>query len=627
MSTQNITNQPTADTSNSIPHYFESIDLINRAIQESHDLEQMMINVLDTVLSVFDCDRAYLVYPCDPDAEFWRVAMERIQPEYPGANKKQALIPMQQDVARNMQLLREHHGPLTFGQGNQHPLGITTQHEISNKSFMGMAIYPKVDKPWQFGIHQCARYRTWSPSEVRLFQSIGRRLEDGLSLRLTLTELKKREENYSRIVNLASEGIWSVDASGKITSVNGRMSEILGYSTDEMRGRHLSDFLYDEDAPDYVNDLETLFSKTHKPDERCYRGKKGDRVWVSVSATGIHNEEGNFIGGFGMLSDITEKKRVESALHRLHQELEAKIEERTHELQVSHGKLEAAYRELKQTHASILHQEKMVSIGQLASGIAHEINTPSQYVSNNIRFLQETIVEILNSLQTCRETVSDLKNGETKLELLNNLEATLEEIDYDYLKEEIPQALKEAAQGVAQITNIVVAMMDFSKPSQNVPEPIDLTKLIENTLEICRDSWKRVAETVIEQPTEPIVVNGFKDELGQVVLHLILNAADAIEATHRGSDSLGRIRIQILRSKNWAEVVVEDTGCGMTPEIQHRVFEPFFTTKEVGRGSGQGLAIAYHIITDKHAGELLVDSSPNEGSTFTMRLPVPANFQ
>jgi PAS domain S-box-containing protein len=622
MSAQNRKERPATETAYSTPHYFKSMDLINRAIQGTSDLEQMMVNVLDIVLSIFGCDRAYLVYPCDPEADFWHVPMERSRLEYPGASASQVQIPMQSDVAASMQLLLENQGPLTFGEGNEHSLGINTLDEYSIKSFMAMAIYPKVDKPWQFGIHQCSRNRTWDPSEVRLFQSIGRRLGDGLSLLLTFEELKKREENYSRIVTLANEGIWSIDASAKTTYVNARMTEILGYSADEMQGRAVTDFMFKEDIPGFLSKLEAGFSNTPIPYERRYRRKNGVTVWVSVSATGIYDKEGEFIGGFGMISDITEKKLAEEALHKLNQELEAKVEARTRELQASHVELEQAYRELKQAHASILHQEKMASIGQLASGIAHEINTPSQYVSNNIRFVRESLDEILSGMQGCLDAVSEMKGGKIDGKSLHNLEATLEEMDYDYLRDELPRALKESVEGVEKITSIVVAMKDFAKPSSDAPEPVDVAKLIENTVEISRNSWKSVAEVDVESESESVVVAGLRDELGQVVLNLILNAADAIEVAHRDGDSLGQIRIQTIRKESWVDIVVKDSGCGMAPEVQQRVFEPFFTTKEVGRRSGQGLAICYHIITDKHGGELLVDSSPDKGSSFTIRLPV-----
>jgi signal transduction histidine kinase len=314
-------------------------------------------------------------------------------------------------------------------------------------------------------------------------------------------------------------------------------------------------------------------------------------------------------------------QQAEEELLKSHQYLEQKVEERTCELQASHTQLKTAYRDLKQAHARILHQEKMVSIGQLASGIAHEINTPCQYVNNNIRFVQASLDDIHKGMEACLETTSQLKNGEINITSLDKLDTTLKEIEYDYLRDEVTQALEESVQGIERISNIVLSMKDFARPSRDIPEPVDITRLIEQAIEISSNTWKAVADLTFEPYSEPMDVNGFSDELSQVVLHLILNAADAIEATHQDSNQPGHIHIQTFISETLAEIVVTDTGCGMKPEVQQRIFEPFFTTKEVGRGSGQGLAIAHHIITDKHHGELLVNSVQNQGSRFTIRLP------
>lgn len=144
---------------------------------------------------------------------------------------------------------------------------------------------------------------------------------------------------------------------------------------------------------------------------------------------------------------------------------------------------------------------------------------------------------------------------------------------------------------------------------------VDLGNLINNTAEITRNAWKQVAELTIEPTLPPLIVEGLKDDLGQVLLNLIINAVDAIAEMKQEGNGLGKIRILTrVTEENWAEIVVEDSGCGIGPDLQRKIFEPFFTTKSVGRGSGKGLAIAYHIIRDKHGGELLVDSSQNTSS-------------
>ncbi len=611
-----------SDAPDSNSHFFESMDRVNRAIQGTRDLDEMMVIVLDTVLALFDCDRAFLVYPCDPKAESLQVSMQRTHPEYPGGYSARTLYPMTPDMADSLQILLDSEAPATFGEGNRYPIGEAFSETHLIKSNMSMAIYPKGDEPWQFGVHQCSTERVWSTAEIRLFEAIGRRLADRLSLMLAFKSLQQQEEKYSRFVNLAGEGVWSLDAQGRTDFVNARLTEILGYPADEILGRPVTDFMYEEDIPDFLEKLRNGFKKAKGPYERRYRRYNGEEIWVTVSATGIYDDEGNVINSFGMVADITARKQAEEALKRLNEELEAKVMERTSELIASHRELEKAYRDLKLAHARILQQEKMVSIGQLASGIAHEINTPSQYVSNNIGFIRDSTEKLLNSVGKCRDVLSQIDDGKFDDDSIRQLHARLQEMDYDYLNEELPRALRESNEGIGRITSIVVAMKDFAKPSNNVLKPVDLGKLIKDTVEISRNSWKSVAELTVEPATEPLIVSGLRDELGQALLHLIINAADAIKAAHHGASDPGRIRISTSESDEWAEVMVEDTGCGMSPEVKQRAFEPFFTTKDVGSGTGQSLAIAYHIVTDKHGGRLTVESSPGEGSIFTIHLPI-----
>jgi len=612
----------TLGDANLISHYYESLDLVNRAIQGKDDLDEMMCGVLDTVIAIFDCDRAFLLYPCDPGTADWSHSMLRTRSEIPALGELAVMTPMDEGVSALLRFLLENPGPHTFGVGNESHAENGAFKNNGAKSSMSMALQPKGDKAWQLTIQQCTADRVWTAGEIALFKETGRRLGDGLSLLTAFNELKKSEENYSRIVNLANEGIWVLDAQGKTSFANARMADMLGYTAEEMQGRAVTDFMFEEDVPDYLEKLNSGFNQVKVPYERKYRRKSGETLWVLISATGIHDEGGKFIGGFGMVSDITAKRQAEEDLRHLNEELEARVVARTGELQASHVKLEKMYEELKRAHASILQQEKMASIGQLASGIAHEINTPAQYVSNNISFLHESMENLLSGMQACLEAVSSAHDGRLTRDALGMLEAMIEEIDFDYLKNEIPRALAESTEGIRRITNIVVAMKEFAHPSGDNLELVDLENLIRNTVEISRNSWKSVADLSVEPAATPLSVYGRRDELGQVLLNLIINAVDAIEQPHKEGEELGRIRIQSRDLGDWAEIQVEDTGCGIPSELRHKIFEPFFTTKEVGKGSGQGLTIAYHIIKDKHGGELLVDSVQDRGTTFTIRLPM-----
>ncbi len=611
------------DGMDSLHLFLESLDLINRAIQGTSDPDKMMRDVLDSVLDIFHCDRAYLLYPCDPQARAWRLPMERVRPECPGVFDSTRSIPMEEAVSHMLQRILDSEGPVIYGGGNEHVLEGVWTEQSDIRAHMAMALYPKGDIPWLFGIHQCSCERVWTKADSLLFTEIGRRVEAGLSLSKSFQVLAESESNFSRIVNLANEGIWVLDAEGRTTFANAKMTEMLGYTTAEMWGRPVTDFMFEEDIPDYLKKFKSKFKTVSEPYERRYRRKSGEVLWALVSATGILDDKEQFVSGFAMLSDITEKRLAEEALRRLNDELETRVNERTMELRASHAELEAAYRELKLAHANILQQEKMASIGQLAQGIAHEINTPAQTVRNNIEFAGEALEELMDCAQACSAVVSKVNRGEGAMDSLGALVKRFEEMDLDYINEELPRALLDSAEGMARIAEIVGAMKEFAQPSEGDLKPVDLLHLIEITVNVSSNTWKTVADLEVVPDTEKLVVAGLSDELGQVLLNLILNAADAI--AEKVQDGLGKITIRTRASESWAEIEIEDNGCGIAPDLQQKIFEPFFTTKPVGRGSGQGLAIAYHIVKDKHGGELLVDSAPDQGSRFIVRLPRAGN--
>lgn len=294
-----------------------------------------------------------------------------------------------------------------------------------------------------------------------------------------------------------------------------------------------------------------------------------------------------------------------------------------HELLERTHQLEAAYEELKRTHTHLLQREKMASIGQLAAGIAHEINTPIQFVANNISFLRESFDELLVSMHQFQEKFSLPKADTTEIsKLRTHLVSLFEKLDFEYLKNEIPLALEQAADGARRVAEIVLAMKNFAHSGDKALGPVEIDELIHSTIEITRNAWRHVADLSLELTSPPLVVKGQRSDLGQVLLNLIINAVDAIADAPQPGNQPGRIRIVTRRSNHWGEILVEDSGCGIEPALLKRIFEPFFTTKEVGRGSGQGLAIAYGIITEAHGGELRVDSEPGRGSTFIIRLPL-----
>jgi diguanylate cyclase (GGDEF)-like protein/PAS domain S-box-containing protein len=210
------------------------MDRVNRAIQGADDLEQMMSDVLEVVLDVFDCDRVFLLHPCDPGDTHWTVPMERTRPEYPGVLALGQPIPMDNDVANTLQALLDHPGPRIFGPGMDHPLPRSAAERFSIKSFISMAVRPKTDKPWQLGLHQCSREREWNPDEVRLFEEVGRRLSDALDTLLTTRNLRESEERFRLVFENSPLPIWEEDFS----MVKPRLDELKA-----AHGTHLEDYL------------------------------------------------------------------------------------------------------------------------------------------------------------------------------------------------------------------------------------------------------------------------------------------------------------------------------------------------------------------------------------------------
>ena len=268
----------------------------------------------------------------------------------------------------------------------------------------------------------------------------------------------------------------------------------------------------------------------------------------------------------------------------------------------------------RSTEARLAQAERLESIGQLAAGIAHEINTPMQYIGDNLLFLEKAFGRLEEAVATC-EALPDathLRDGASRIA---------------FVRERVPRAIAQARDGVDAVARIVGAMRVFARPSadDDALTPADLNSALENTVVITRNSWKYVADVVTDLAPDLPRVMADVGALGQVFVNLLVNAAHAIEDAVTG-DARGTITVRSRYDAEADEVVVsfEDTGTGIRPEVIDRIFDPFFTTKAVGRGTGQGLAIARSIIVKRHGGRIELRSKLGEGTVFTVRLPVGA---
>jgi len=267
------------------------------------------------------------------------------------------------------------------------------------------------------------------------------------------------------------------------------------------------------------------------------------------------------------------------------------------------------------------HAQKLESVGRLASGIAHEINTPIQFVGDNTRFLQESFESFQSLLSKYQELRSALASGTATPEFLAEVQRVEEASDCAFLMAEVPQALTQTLEGVERVATIVRAMKEFAHPEGKEMAAADLNKALQSTLTVARNELKYVADVETEFGDLPLVVCNVGD-INQVFLNLLVNAAHAIGEVVKGTFERGKIRVRTQAEGNTVLVTISDTGCGIPEANRSKVFDPFFTTKEVGRGTGQGLAISRSVVVDRHKGTLSFDSEVGKGTTFYIRLPV-----
>jgi PAS domain S-box-containing protein len=384
--------------------------------------------------------------------------------------------------------------------------------------------------------------------------------------------------------------ICTIDEQFRFVEVSAASKRVLGYEPHEMEGQQFTRFMHLEDVggaqqeADFVMDGRTALHFDNR-----YLRKDGGVVYLSWSASWSLTDRLLFC----VARDVTERKLAEDQRQQM-------------ELQLRHA-------------------QKLEAVGQLAAGIAHEINTPTQFTEHNLEFIRESFPKLLELVNSCGSLFSALKAGGIPQQQLDSLEKKFEETDFKFLADEIPTAIDEALQGTERISKIVRAMKEFSHPGtdSNRPEPANLNHAIETTITVARSEWKHVAEMVTEFDSQLPLVPVFIGEFNQVILNLLVNAAHAItEAASSDRQRKGTIIVSTRHSDDWAEVRVGDNGTGIPEKIRHRIFEPFFTTKKIGRGTGQGLTLAHSVIVKKHSGDLRFETETGKGTCFIIRLPL-----
>lgn len=394
------------------------------------------------------------------------------------------------------------------------------------------------------------------------------------------TALRESEARFRTILDSAGPGICGVDADERITFVNAAAAGMIGASPPALVGSRLHDHVTAEDGPFSVRDTIRTGVDGHAHDRR-FRRQDGTTFPVDVTVAPIR-EDGRIVGAVITFTDIQDRLRMEAQLRQA---------------------------------------QKLESIGQLAAGVAHEINTPTQFVSDNVRFLSEAFTDLTRVSDAYRSAVDALGRGDGIDEELARVETLTTELDLEFLREEVPQALTQSVEGLDRIARIVGAMKGFTHPGSEEATLVDVNQMIADSVTVSRNEWKYSADLTTELAPDLPLVTGYPAELHQVVLNLIVNAAHAIQEADDGARR-GAITVTTRETDaGGVDILIADDGPGVPEELRERIFDPFFTTKGVGKGTGQGLAIAHAIIAEMHGGELALEPSDGRGATFRITLP------
>ena len=391
------------------------------------------------------------------------------------------------------------------------------------------------------------------------------------------------------ILDSMSEGIYGLDRQAHITFMNKSAARILDCNAEQVLGKN-AHTLFHHTHPDGSAYPESecpvarlmVTGENYRSDQDYFWRLDGSHFAVDYSARPVFKEK-EINGAVISFTDISDKRQMEVELR---------------------------------------HGQKLEAVGRLAAGIAHEINTPIQFIGDNTRFLQDSFRDTLEMIAKYEQIYEEAAKGSPNPALLVELDAIRQKIEWSYLRVEIPKAMDQALDGVNRVATIVRAMKEFSHVDRSAEKTAaDLNKALESTLIVARNEVKYVADVQTDfGPLPPVICH--LGDLNQVFLNLLVNAAHAIAEVAGPNGEKGLITLRTTCDDEFVTVSIQDSGTGIPEAVRGKVFDPFFTTKEVGKGTGQGLALARAVVVDKHGGTLTFETQMGKGTTFFVRLPI-----
>ena len=664
-------------------HFLESLERVDQTIKQATDVEQLLWNVMQTVYSIFDCDRGWLLYPCDPETPSFRVPVEVSRPEYPGAKALNTEVPLGAGQAQEMREALASDGPVTYVAGTERPVSKGSAEQFGVQSQIFKAIYPKVGKPWAFGMHQCSYPRIWTGEEKKLFNEIGRRIADGLSSVLYLRELKENEARYQELFDHMGDGVavyQGVDGGHDFVFVdmNKTGEDLLRTQREEVVGQRVTQVFPAVERIGLLDVFRRVW-QTGQPEQHPLTEYADERITLWVENYVYKLPSGLLVA---LYSDTTEKRRAEAALAQAAREWSVAMDASddviylldlkrrivranktfylttgtTPEFAIGRHIVEVVHPQGEATPCPVCLAQEEKRDFQVIMEADHSDNPVGRPLEITVKIIRDqeerplSILMTLHDLSAARKEMEEKAILEGQLQqaqkmesvgrlaggvahdfnnmlgvILGHAEMALMRVDpAQPMHADLIEILK-AGKRSADLTRQLLA---FARRQTVTPEVLDLNEVGAGMLKMLQRllgegiqlNWQPAADLW------PIRVD--PSQIDQILVNLCVNARDAIA-------DVGRITIETgnrsfdeeycaghagFAPGEYVRLTVSDDSRGMDQEMLAHIFEPFFTTKGVGEGTGLGLATVYGIVRQNN-GFVNVYSEPEKGTTFTIYLP------
>ncbi|MBI3805293.1 MAG: PAS domain S-box protein [Nitrospirae bacterium] len=546
--------------------YMEGMQQISEVIEQTTDLEVMITQVIERIRQIFRSDRAWLFYPCDPDASSWRVPVESTVPEYPGAFAKNVELPFDDTVREICRASLEQGEPVTYGPDHPIPGNPGWQRDFSIQSHMSIGLRPKLGKPWMVGLHQCAYPRIWSKNERRLFKDLSRKIADALDNLILYRNLRRSEEQYRSVVENVKEVIFQADTDGRFQFLNPAWKTMTGLSVDASLGTPFWKYVHPPDKRKNEEHFRALITgeKESVRYETRYRTTEGHVRWIEAYLQTARDAKGALTGLFGTLNDITERKQLEEQLRHAH---------------------------------------KLEAVGQLTGGVAHEFNNLLTAITGNLALALDQLPpgSDLHTLIDPAQQAAWRAAG-----LTQQLLSFSRRNPIDLRPQNLGTEVKEVARLLRQAIDRRIRM-EIEIDANLWPILADTGQMNQLIMNLCVNARDALLER-IEVEGGP---SASKEWEPRIIIQVEnAHVDDAHHRVHPNAKSGKHVRLS-----------VSDNGIGIDEALYHRIFEPFFTTKRVGRGTGLGLSAVYGIVA-AHQGWIELQSAKGKGTTFSIYFPL-----